>query len=410
MKTDVDALMLEANVDALFVTGSGRHNPAMHYLTGGAEVTSADLIKKRGKPGVLFHSPIERDGANNTGLPTQSYSSFPHTELMKEAKGDLIQFYILRYMHMFEDLGIRSGRVSIYGQTDIGRGYAILSGLQKRLPDIEFTGFDNNDVMKNARNTKDKDEIARIQHMGRISKEVVGEVADFIVGHDVKDEILVGAGGNPLTIGDIKRRITMWLAERGAEDQGVIFAIGRDAGVPHNHGNSEDFIRLGNTIIFDISPCEAGGGYYFDLTRTWCVGYAPDEVQELYDQVSFVYDTIVEELEIGRVFADYTKRACELFAQFGHETICSHPDTEVGFNHSLGHGVGLDIHEFPFSHVSSSDLILPGSVITVEPGLYYPARGMGVRIENTLWVTPEGKFEVVADFPKDLVLPIKSKR
>lgn len=409
MKTNIDALMQEANVDVLFVTGSGRHNPAMHYLTGGAEVTSADLIKKRGEPGVLFHSPIERDGANHTGLPTRSYSSYPHTEIMKEARGDLIQFSILRYMRMFEDLEIRSGRVALYGQTDIGRGYAIISGLQKRLPNIEFIGFENNDVLKNARNTKDKDEIARIQQMGRISTEVVGEVADFITGHNVKGEILVGVDGDPLTIGDVKRRITLWIAERGAEDTGIIFAIGRDAGVPHNHGNPKDFIRLGKTIIFDIYPCEAGGGYYFDLTRTWCVGYAPDEVQELYEQVSSVYHTIVEELKIGRLFADYTKRACELFAQFGHETICSYPETEAGFNHSLGHGVGLDIHEYPFSHAASSDLIMPGSVITIEPGLYYPEREMGVRIEDTLWVTPDGEFEVVADYPKDLVLPIKSK-
>ncbi|MCJ7626421.1 MAG: Xaa-Pro peptidase family protein [Anaerolineaceae bacterium] len=409
MKTDIDALMQEANVDALFVTGSGRHNPTMHYLTAGADVTSADLIKKRGEPGVLFHSPIERDGAKRTGLPTRSYSSLPHTEIMKEAKGDVIQFFILRYMRMFEDLEIRSGRVALYGQIDMSKGYAILSGLQKRLPNIEFVGFQNNDVLNSARNTKDKNEIARIQEMGRISTEVVGEVADFISGHEAKSEILVGKGGDPLTIGDIKRRITLWLAERGAEDTGTIFAIGRDAGVPHNRGNPEDFIHLGKTIIFDISPCEAGGGYYFDLTRTWCVGYAPDAVQELYEQVNIVYHTIVKELKIGSLFADYTRRACELFEEYGHETICSHPRTEVGFNHSLGHGVGLDIHEFPFSQLASQDMIMPGSVITIEPGLYYPDRGMGVRIEDTLWAAPDGEFEIVADYPKELVLPIKSK-
>jgi Xaa-Pro aminopeptidase len=77
--------------------------------------------------------------------------------------------------------------------------------------------------------------------------------------------------------------------------------------------------------------------------------------------------------------------------------------------HSIGHGLGLDVHENPFSGFSASeeDNLVPGSVFTVEPGLYYPSKNVGVRIEDTVYLNPQGKFEVLADFPYDLVLPAK---
>ena len=70
--------------------------------------------------------------------------------------------------------------------------------------------------------------------------------------------------------------------------------------------------------------------------------------------------------------------------------------------------MGLDVHEGPsFSHLeSNTDVLQPGTVFTFEPGLYYPERGMGVRIEDTVWARPDGGFEVLAEYPKDLVLKI----
>jgi len=80
-----------------------------------------------------------------------------------------------------------------------------------------------------------------------------------------------------------------------------------------------------------------------------------------------------------------------------------------GYVHSLGHGVGLNIHERPFSGINTSDeeRLAPGVVITSEPGLYYPEKGMGFRIEDTIWVRPDGRMEILADYPYDFVLPMK---
>ena len=129
----------------------------------------------------------------------------------------------------------------------------------------------------------------------------------------------------------------------------------------------------------------------------------------LYEQVHEVYQKIYSEMRMGEWFASYQKRTCELFEEMGHPTVMSQPETEEGYVHSLGHGVGLHIHERPFSGMNAlaGDVLGPGTILTLEPGLYYPKRGMGVRLEDTIWVRPDGKLEILVDYPMDLVLPVK---
>ena len=258
--------------------------------------------------------------------------------------------------------------------------------------------------------TKDAAEVERIRRMGKITVEVVAETADFLTSHASRDSVLVKANGQPLTIADVKSQIRLWLAERDAESpEGVIFAIGRDAGIPHSSGNPKDLLRLGQTIVYDIFPCEAGGGYYYDFTRTWCLGYASDEAHALYDDVLSVYRQVIGKLKTNTPCHDYQMQTCELFEAQGHPTIKNRPQTQEGYVHSLGHGLGLHVHENPrFGMLATeADRLEPGVVVTYEPGLYYPERGIGVRLEDTLWVRPDGEIEVMVEYPMDLVLPMK---
>ena len=75
MKSDLDQILEDNNIDALWVTGPGFNNPVMVYLTGGGHLTAADLILKRGQPPLLFHTAMEREEAARTGLNTRSYGS-----------------------------------------------------------------------------------------------------------------------------------------------------------------------------------------------------------------------------------------------------------------------------------------------------------------------------------------------
>lgn len=410
MKTDIDALMSQRNLDALLVLGPGDHNPPMVYLTGGAHLTDAYLVKKRGAAPVLCHYPMERDEAARTGLQTLNLATYRLDEIRKQVNGDLPLALAMRLQKIFHELGLTKGRVGIYGRYDAGQTFAVFSVLQKIMPEIEILGEVEDSVFLAAMSTKDDNEAGRIRRMGEVTTQVVSRVADYLTSQRVKDELLVKPDGAPLTIGDVKRLINLWLAESGAENpEGTIFAIGRDAGVPHSSGTASDPLRLGQTIIFDIFPCEAGGGYFYDFTRTWCLGYAPDEVWKLYEDVRAVFLQVMSELRAGALCRQYQELTCDLFAARGHPTLKDNPLTENGYVHSIGHGLGLYVHERPMMRMTSPDheRLDPGVVVTIEPGLYYPERGMGVRLEDSVYVRPDGTIEVLAEYPLDLVLPMK---
>jgi Xaa-Pro aminopeptidase len=413
MLSDIDHLMEVNNLDAILVTGPATHNPPMVYLTGGGHLTNADVVKIRGREPVLFHTPMERDEAARTGLKTKNLSDYKLNELLEQSDGNYAKAIILRYQKMLEDLNFTRGRLAVYGKIDAGFTYAIFSGLQDKLPNLDIIGEINDSTLLQAMATKDENQVNRIRKMGLITTEVVGLVADFLSSHQSKNNILLKLDGQPLRVGDVKKRINFWLAERGAENpEGTIFAIGRDAGVPHSSGNPDDILRQGQTIVFDIFPCEAGGGYYYDFTRTWCLGYAPDHVYKIYDDVLAVYHQIMSELKANSSCQQYQERTCDLFEELGHATIKSTPETQNGYVHSLGHGLGLYVHERPwFGKIATDrDRLEPGVVVTIEPGLYYPDHELGVRLENTVWVRSDGHMEVLVDYPMDMVLPLKGNK
>lgn len=409
MKQDLDALMEARQLEALLVTGPAHNNPDMYYFTGDVHLSNGDLLVKRGGKPVLFHHPMERDEAARTGMQTRLHDPAEYLRLLKEENGNSAQAAARRYQQMLVEIGFNRGRLGIYGRVSVGPAYAVFRALQALMPDVEIFGETGDSVIIKARATKDADEIERIRRMGQVTTTVVGRVADFLTSHKARGGVLVDSSGQPVTIGQVKRRINLWLAELGADNpEGTIFAIGRDAGVPHSAGTENDLLHLGRSIVFDIFPCEAGGGYFYDFTRTWCLGYAPDEVQELYDNVAFAYRTIMGELSAGERCYTYQKRTCELFEALGHPTIQSNPQTQEGYVHGLGHGLGLAVHEAPWFGVTSTeaDRLDPGVVVTIEPGLYYPERGLGCRLEDTVWARPDGQFEVLAAYPHDLVLPV----
>lgn len=411
MKSDLDRLMAEQNIDALLILGPAAHNPAMYYMTGDAHLTQGDLLKKRGEPPVLFHWPMERDEAARTGLRTKNINDYDPVGLLKAANGERVRAEAARYTKMLEEYGV-TGTVALYGKVEVAEAFAVFTELGRSLPGVNFIGQDGaKSVVVQARATKDEAEVERIRRMGEITVSVVGETAEFLTSHRVKGSTLVKKDGTPLTVGEVKRKIDVWLMERGAANpEGTIFAIGRDAGVPHSNGTASDPIELGKTIVYDIFPQEPGGGYFYDFTRTWCLGHAPVEVQGVYQEVLDAFNAVSAAFKVNALCRDYQKLICERFESHGHPTVMSNPKTQDGYVHSLGHGVGLAIHEQPAFRMleTATDRLVPGSVITVEPGLYYPDKGFGVRLEDTVWVRPDGAFETLASFPKDLVLKPKA--
>ena len=105
----------------------------------------------------------------------------------------------------------------------------------------------------------------------------------------------------------------------------------------------------------------------------------------------------------------YADMTCDHFESLGYPTLRTDTRTEKGYVHSLGHGLGLELHERPrVSHITREpDILQPGFVFTVEPGLYFPKDEIGVRIEDVVVVWENGTIENLTTIPTDILVPLK---
>ena len=164
--------------------------------------------------------------------------------------------------------------------------------------------------------------------------------------------------------------------------------------------------------MLDVFPRRGGGGYFFDITRSFCISRAPAEAIELYRKVIEVQEKALALAAENVDGSDLQAEACDRFEKMGHPTQRSQPGTTEGYVHSLGHGIGLEVHEHPYLRLQDSpdesNRLRKGSVFTVEPGLYYPERGLGIRIEDVAYIDDTGRARVLAPFDKFPVLKLES--
>lgn len=417
MRSDLDNVMAARNLDALLVMGDSDGNTVMQYLTGGGHLERALIVKKRDGALTLIHGGMERDTASAIAAETgvalvnrdERYNMY---SLLEKHKGDQLAAAVDYYAQVVRDFEL-SGRLGVYGLYDAGAAFALLTALQAHLHsegvETETVGEFGGSLFETLRQTKDDRELAAMREVGELTGRVVDEVKAFIQAHAVNgDEIVTQDNGEPLTIGDVKQFLRERLHAYALDDDGAtIFSQGRDAGVPHNRGDAEAPLRLGQSIIFDIFP-RGESGYYHDLTRTWSLGYATEEVQAAYDQCREVFERAVESMKVGQPCRDLQVMTCEFFEAHGHQTTMSDPGTSEGYVHSLGHGLGLNIHEAPrLSQAALADETLqPGHVVSVEPGLYYPACGFGVRVEDTVAFNERGELLTLSQADYELVVPM----
>ena len=405
--------MTERGYAALLVLGGTAHNPPMYYLANGANIGERSvLVKKRDEAPVLFVDDMERDEAKQSGLRVIEHASARLTSHLRETGGDRLLANARWIGGMLREAGVEAGTVATYGEADTGAAYELLTALSELYPQLTFAGEFADSTLQAAMVTKDADEVRRIRAVGNKTMRMVAGTEEFLTSHRARGGYLVKKDGTRLTIGDVKRRIRQMLTDENLVDaeNGTIFSIGRDAGVPHSRGKDRDPLRLGQTIVYDIFPAEPGGGYFFDFTRTWCLGYAPPEVEQAYEDVLATFKAVVRALRPGELCGSYQALTCQLLEARGHPTIGTDPTITSGYVHSVAHGVGLRIHEAPrFSNLPGNHHRLePGVVITIEPGVYYPERGFGIRIEDCLWLNPKSlKFETLGRYSKELVLKIR---
>ena len=213
-----------------------------------------------------------------------------------------------------------------------------------------------------------------------------------------------GAGlevdGRPLTCERLKRVIDEVFANHDVEGSDMIVSHGAQTAVGHNEGSGQ--IAPNEPIVFDLFPRDKATGCYADMTRTYVVGEPPDELKDWHRLVKEALDVSTADVKPGVNGRRLFEKVCDIFDGAGYKTQLNKEPGEVledGFFHGLGHGIGLEVHELPSLGRVGHDLI-PGDVVTVEPGLYRSGYG-GVRLEDLVLVTDDG-YEVITNYPYDL--------
>lgn len=409
MKADIDRLMAARGFDAIVVVVDEFYSPYVDYLVGQAHITGGMIFKDWQASPVLVVNPMEVEEAKATGLTVHTTAELGYPQLLKEYEGDVLKAQVALWGKCLEKFGTPNGRIGIYGVGSVEYYLELVRALEEAYPQYDFVGETGTTLFDEAAFTKDEEELRRIQSVAERTSAVVRATWDFIAGHRANEnEVVVKRDGTPLTIGEVKRFVRRALMDRDLEDTGMIFAQGRDAGFPHSRGQDNQPLHLGESIVFDLFPREIGGGYYHDMTRTWCIGYAPDDVREVYQHVMEAFEVAEEMMVVGRPVREVQEAVQSYFEGRQHPTSRSHPGTPVGYVHSLGHGVGLNVHEgYSISHLNQNDKIEIGNMLTIEPGLYYPDQGLGVRVEDMVYVGSNGQLVTLTDVPKDLVLPLR---
>jgi Xaa-Pro aminopeptidase len=406
MKKNIDVLMKKMKIDAIYAEGASSRDTTMYYLLNGINITG-HYLKKRGKPACIIHHPIEREEAKKTGLRCININTY-NTKKIYERYKDPEKAHAVLTKRIFDNHNVQ-GRVVFYGNSALGSGYVYLRQLIKLDRKIQIVHEQHKSLITRARETKDEKEIDRIKKAGSGVTKAFNAVINAVRNMKVKNEVIVKRNGKKLLIGDLKNILRKELYAHNLFDTaGMIVAQGRDAGVPHNSGKDREVVKLGKTIVFDIYPQERGGGYFFDFTRTMCFGYAPKNIIEHFRIVREAQDYALNLIHVGKRTVSIERKLCTFFEKMGHTTFLSNPKTQSGYCHSLGHGIGLNVHESPAFGLlkTNTDTVTPGMVFTVEPGLYYPQLGFGIRLEDVVYVSQTGKIINLTKYHRNLVVEL----
>lgn len=244
---------------------------------------------------------------------------------------------------------------------------------------------------------KTPEEIELIREAQRVNEKAQARAIGLIRKAEVRKGILHD-GGKPLTSERLQHEFDLVFAKHGYDTTGTIVAAGPGAADPHFTGTGP--IPANQLIVIDSYPRGRKSRYWADMTRTVLKGRPTKEMKEMYRLVLEAQEKALAAIKPGVPCKQIDDIVCDVFEKHGFGT--TRTKSKTGYIHSVGHGVGLDIHERPRLSQTSSLTLQPGMVVTVEPGLYLPEVG-AVRLEDLVVVTEKG-CENLTRFPKELIV------
>lgn len=373
MKIKTNLILLPDEYDAYIIHGN-IHNSDLYYATHFLTSDPVTYIQSRSGKGILLISDMEKERAMSESCVNEirTTSEYNYKEKIHSFK-DSEKAYVSVLTELLKGEGIKKAAVP----------YNFPAYIFKEL--IE-NGIDAETIKSpylNARAVKTEKESEYIAEAMKAAEEAMKAAVYMIKKASVKDGLLYD-DGEILTGERVLTEIDKTLNSYNAVGEETIVSCGKDTASPH--GKTYGPLKANEPIIIDIFPMNRKTKYYGDMTRTVLKGTASTEIKKLYDAVKKAHEAALDIVKEGVTCREIHNVVCNTFESLGYDTYRN--GSKVGFVHTTGHGVGLDIHELP--SVSENDYILKkGNVITIEPGLYYPNIG-GVRLEDTILITDTG--------------------
>lgn len=345
----IEAALITAPIHVYYFTG---------FLSDPHERFLALLLDARSEEETLFVPALDAEAASQAGVAARlvpiTDTEDAYERLGKEAPGRLAS------------IGVEKGYLTLDRAERIGDAFPGV-----RMADL--TRF-----IESLKVRKTEEEIAKV----RLAVETIEKVVAHAASHAV-----VGMTELELTA-ELEYQMKRFGADKPSFESIVL--TGRRSALPHGVPEAVP-IAEGDFLLLDIGVKVQG--YCSDITRTFLMGEGTAEQERIYETVLAANLAGIAAVKPGRPVAEVDRAAREVIASAGYGSY---------FTHRVGHGFGMDIHEFPSLHGKNPHPLEPGMLFTVEPGIYVPEIG-GVRIEDDIYLREDGTADVLTSYPKYLI-------
>ncbi|MEZ5333385.1 MAG: M24 family metallopeptidase, partial [Thermoanaerobaculia bacterium] len=383
---ELAAVLSAAGHDALLILAESSRDPALAPFVGPVHLGRALLVATReGSVSVGLFTDMEREEAARCGARVLEAEALGVPEGLRKGLS-AADLWAAAATAAVGGAGVGPpGRLALAGHPAAGAAVAVAAHLGAAGWEV----VDGDSLVRRARRRKDEAAVRSARRAAAGTCRAFRAVARTLRAAAPDGDGRLWLAGERLRAGHLREAVARALVPWGLEQPvGNIVAAGRDAGVPHSEGDSARELAAGEALVVDLFP---RGELFADCTRTFCVGVAPEALRAAHEIVVAALRAAHEAARPGVRGWDLQEAACERFHAAGRPTPIHDEGTRRGYVHNLGHGVGYELHELPsFSHASGDDGVLaPGDLLTLEPGLYDPDEGWGVRVEDLVLIGEE---------------------
>jgi len=374
----------KSNTQTRLIVAASETDPDMLYATKFWAPDPFIFLERNGKR-TLVLSDLEIDRGRKQA-EADEFVSFNQFEREVQGRSKKAPPYERVLAHFLRKRGVRSAIVP----ANFSLGYA--QDLAANKIRVQAT----NGLFWPEREAKSENEVKMIGRALRITEKGLKRAIEVLKASKPGPGKRLRWSGKTLTSEMLRAEIDSTILRAGGIPTGTIVAGGDQACDPHERGFGPLYAH--SLIILDVFPRDAKTGYFGDMTRTVLRGRANEAQRKLWEAVKAGQALALKEIKAGVDGMTIHKAIQELFAKRGFPTEVRN-GKNVGFFHGTGHGLGLEIHEYPrLQKVTLKDR----QVLTVEPGLYYPGLG-GARQEDVVVVTKIG-CKILSRFPKQLAI------